>query len=486
MTGAIGSRQLRRSLGGWQGEGRGPAYQRLAAAIGGLLVDGRLPTRTRLPSERDLATELQVSRTTVTSAYERLREEGYLVSRQGSGSWTTLPATKAPGTGGLTPGLIGPELLDLAVAAPGPPPGEIETATQAAALRLPQELADVTRFTPHGYHPAGLPELRARIAERFTERGVATTAEQVLVTSGAQGAIHLLAGRLLSPGDVLLVEQPTYPNGLEAFRRTGVRMVPLPVTTNGWDLDLLAETLAAVRPRVAYLQPDFHNPTGALMDEAGRERLIAAARRSGTLLMIDETHVELALDGQPMPAPVAAFERDERVLTVGSLSKAVWGGLRVGWIRGAPRVIADLAAERSAIDLGAPVLDHLIAAEVLTRLPEILEVRRRTLAEARDVLISAVRTHLPGWEPNRPAGALSLWTRLDGPYSTDLEAAAVRHGLRLAAGPRFGVDGTLERFLRLPYTLPVDQLEPAVMRLAAALSGLQALRRPLASPPLIA
>ncbi len=489
MSTAIGSRQLHRSLSGWQDEGQNghvPTYQRLAGAVAGLLVDGRLPTRTRLPSERDLASELQVSRTTVTSAYERLRDEGYLVSRQGSGSWTALPAAPSGGTGILMPGLVSAELLDLAVAAPGPPPGALEQATASAAARLPQELADVRRLSPHGYYPAGLPELRARIAERFTQRGVATSAEQILVSSGAQGAIHLLAGRLLSPGDVVLVEQPTYPNGLEAFRRTGARLVPLPVTTAGWDLDLLAETLAAVRPRVAYLQPDFQNPTGVLMSEVERERLVAVARRSGTLLIIDETHVELALDGQQMPAPVASFERDERVLTVGSFSKAVWGGLRIGWIRGAPRVIADLAAERASVDLGAPVLDHLVGAELFPQLPQLLADRRRDLAEARDVLIRAVRTHLPEWEPNRPGGGLSLWTRLDGPYSTDLEAAAVRHGLRLASGPRFAVDGTLERFLRLPFTLDVDQLEPAVARLAAAQAGLRALRRPLAAPPLIA
>ena len=470
-----------------QRDGPGPAYRRLAGAIAGLLVDGRIPIRTRLPSERDLAVELQVSRTTVTSAYERLREAGYLVSRQGSGSWTTLPAAPAAGSGGLTPGLIPADLLDLAVAAPGPPSGGVlEAAMAAAAGRLPQELAEGRRLTPHGYQPAGLPELRARIAGRFTERGVATSAEQILVTNGAQGAIHLLAGRLLHPGDVLLVEQPTYPNGMEAFRRTGARLVPLPVTTAGWDLDLLEETLAAVRPRVAYLQPDFHNPTGALLDEAGRERLVAAARRSGTLLIIDETHAELALDGQRMPLPVAAFERDGRVITVGSFSKAVWGGLRIGWIRGAPRIVAELAAERASVDLGSPVLDHLVGAEIYGRLAEVLVERRLELAGARDVLIAAVSAHLPEWQANRPAGGLSLWTRLDGPYSTDLESAAVRHGLRVASGPRFAVDGTLERYLRLPYSLDAEQLEPAILRLAAARAGLETPRRAAASAPLIA
>jgi DNA-binding transcriptional MocR family regulator len=486
MTAAIGSRQLHRSLNGWQEQGHGAAYQRLAEVVAAQLVDGQLPVRTRLPSERDLAAELGVSRTTVTSAYERLRAEGYLVSRQGSGSWTTLPAQRAAGAAPLTPGLASAEALDFAVAAPGPPPGILEAATAAAARRLPAELQDARLLCRHGYHPAGLPDLRARIADRFTARGAATAAEQILVTSGAQGALHLLAVRLLRPGDVVLVEQPTYPNALEAFRRTGARLVPLPVTTDGWDLELLADTLASVRPRLAYLQPDFQNPTGALLDQAGRERVVAAARRSGTLLLIDETHVELPLDGQAVPSPVAALERDGRVVTVGSLSKVVWGGLRIGWVRAAPRMIADLTTERSSIDLGGPVLDHLIGIEVCERMPGVLDERRRHLAESRDVLAAALARHLPDWTCDVPSGGLSVWARLDGPYSSDLEAAAARHRLRLASGPRFSVDGTLERFLRLPFTLPAVQLEPAVMRLAAAHASLAATRRPLAYAPVCA
>ncbi len=486
MTTAIGSRQLHRTLGGWQEKGHGPAYQRLADVVASHLVDGQLPVRVRLPSERDLAAELGVSRTTVTSAYERLRADGFLISRQGSGSWTTLPQRRAARMVPLTPGSSPPETLDLAVAAPGPPPGILEAATEAAALRLPAELRELRGLANHGYHPAGLPELRSRIAERFGVRGAPTSAEQIMVTTGGQGALHLLAARLLGPGDVVLVEQPTYPNALEAFRRTGARLVPFPVTGDGWDLDLLAETFASVRPRLAYLQPDFQNPTGALLDQPGRELIVAVARRSGTLLLIDETHVELDLAGRRMPPPTAALERDGHVVTVGSLSKVVWGGLRIGWIRSAPRMIADLVGERSGVDLGGPVLDHLIGAEVLERLPGILDARRLSLAAARDLVLDALGRHLPGWTFAPPGGGLSIWAHLDGPYSTDLEAAAERHRVRLAAGPRFGVDGTLERFLRVPYTLASDQLEEAVIRLAAAYSSLQITRRPLAFAPVIA
>jgi DNA-binding transcriptional MocR family regulator len=486
MTGAIGTRQLRRSLSGWQERGHGPTYQRLAEVLAAQLIDGQLSVRTRLPSERDLAAELGLSRTTVTSAYERLREEGYLVSRQGSGSWTTLPTHRSAEMAPLTPGLAGDAFLCLAVAAPEAPPGILEAASVAAATRLPTELLDGHRMGGHGYHPAGLPELRARIADRFTARGAPTTAEHILITTGAQGAIHLLAEHLLSPGDVVVVEQPTYPNALEAFRRTGARLVPLPVTAEGWDLDQLADTLESVRPRFVYLQPDFHNPTGALMDDAGRERLVAAARRAGTLLLIDETHVELPLTPRVMPTPVAALERDGRVVTIGSLSKVVWGGLRIGWIRTGPRMIAELAAERSGIDLAGPVLSHLIGVEVCALLPDAMAARREQLTGSRDLLSAAITRHLPEWSFTLPEGGLSIWAKLDGPHSSELEVAAGRHRIRLAAGPRFSVDGTLERFLRLPFTLPAEQLEPAIMRLAAVNAGLASSRRPQSYAPLIA
>ena len=309
-----------------------------------------------------------------------------------------------------------------------------------------------------------------------------------MVTSGAQGALHLLAARLLGPGDVVLVEQPTYPNALEAFRRTGARLVPFPVTGEGWDLDLLAETFASLRPRLAYLQPDFQNPTGALLDTRGRELLVALARRSGTLLLIDETHVELDLSGQQMPAPTAALERDGQVVTVGSLSKVVWGGLRIGWIRSAPRMIADLVGERSAVDLGGPVLDHLIGAEVLERLPGVLDARRLSLAAARDLMIDALGRHLPEWICPPAGGGLSIWARLDGPYSSDLEAAAERHR-RTARGratlrcrrhagalpaPALHAAGRSARRGRDPARLrvrePADQPAAAVVRACVCLS----------------
>lgn len=468
------SQSLARLLVGWPDSGRGPAYERLARVTAALLLDGRLLPHTRLPAERDLARALGVSRTTVTAAYARLRDDGFLLSRQGAGSWTVLPARPSRS---LAPLGFRPDgdrddgSLDLAIAAPGPAPELLGGAVAEAGRLFAAELARAglgTTSAGHGYYPAGLPMLRDAVAARFTARGVPTTAEQILITAGALGAVHLAARRLLSGRDVALVEQPTYPNAVDALRRTGTRLVGLPVSSDGWDPDLLAAAFAQARPRVAYMIPDFQNPTGALLDVGGRERLVAAARAAGSVLLCDETLVDLPLDGQERPPPLAAFDTDDRVVTIGSLSKAVWGGLRIGWLRGQRRLIEELAAERSTIDLAGPVYEQYLAAVVLGGLDALLPARRTDLAARRDVLIEELAARLPEWRWRTPGGGLALWVRLDAPMSTALADAGERHGLRLAAGPRFGLDGTLERFLRIPYTLAPDDLIEAVRRLAAA------------------
>jgi len=172
----------------------------------------------------------------------------------------------------------------------------------------------------------------------------------------------------------------------------------------------------------------------------------------------------------PGPPPLAAdmAGRRDLVLTVGSMSKSFWGGLRIGWIRAERNTIATLAALRPSVDMGTAILEQLTAARLLERRDELLPERREILRARRTFLISLLARHLPDWEPGPGVGGMSLWVRLPAPMSTALSAAASRIGLELPAGPRFGVDGTLERFVRVPYALPEDQLADAVVLLARA------------------
>jgi DNA-binding transcriptional MocR family regulator len=398
-----------------------------------------------------------VSRTMTAAAYAALRDEGFLASRRGSGSWTSLPADRRTGP---EPAERGDAEIDLSCAATAAPEGAVHRALAAATAELPRHLPDP------GYDALGLPVLRAAIAAHLTRRGAPTAPEQVLVTAGAQHALTLLLRVLAGPGDRVLVDHPTYPNALDAIRAVGARPVPVALGPDGWDLEMLGATLRQAAPRLAYVIADHHNPTGLTLPDGERDRLVALARATRTPLVVDDTLAELTLDDDaPAPSPLAA--RDE-VIAIGSMSKAYWAGLRIGWIRASPALVQRLAQARATVDLSSPVVEQLMAVALLADPDAVLLPHRAALRARRDALAAALRETLPAWRFALPRGGLSLWIELDAARSSALAAVASRHGIRLAAGPRFGVDGAFERFLRLPYTLAEPQLAGVVERLAVA------------------
>jgi DNA-binding transcriptional MocR family regulator len=440
----------------------GPVYAALAGAVTALVLDGRVATETRLPSERELAAALQVSRATVTAAYDTLRGTGFLASRTGSGSYVTAPAgaQPRPSVARFTTTSGGPEVIDLSCGTlPAQANSRLGDAVQAAAARLPHYTGG------DGYSPAGIAVLRESVAARFTSRGVATSAEQILITSGALHGVDLVLRLLVGSGDRVLTELPTYPGALDAIRAHGGRVVPVPMAAEGgWQVEQMQTTLRQAAPRLAYLTPDFHNPTGALIDSAARREVLRVARQTGTVVIVDETFVDLGY--RPGEVPTAAL--DPSLVTVGSLSKPVWGGLRVGWIRASADLVHRLAALRASIDLGGAVLDQLVAAELIGDIDEIAAERVAELRPRRDALLAAIARELPQWRAAVPQGGLSVWVELDAPFSTPLTLMAAQAGVVVVPGSRFGIDGTLERFLRIPFALPTERLDEAVRRLAGA------------------
>jgi DNA-binding transcriptional MocR family regulator len=265
----------------------------------------------------------------------------------------------------------------------------------------------------------------------------------------------------------LLVEQPTYPNALDAARAQGVRILPtaLEAENPGAWLEVTERALAGARPTAAYLMPDFQNPTGLLLDAEGRERLARALRRAGTTAVVDETFAELWLDTPP-PPPLAAFGAGH--LSIGTLSKTAWGGLRIGWVRGEADVVQRLTAVAVRSTMAGPVVEQLAACALLDGAEAALEEHRRGLRERRAVLTAELRTHLPAWRVPEPPGGLVLWCGLPSARSRALVSAAERYGLRLAAGPLFGTGHALDDRLRLPFTQPPEVLRTAVGLLAKA------------------
>ncbi|HET8970681.1 MAG TPA: PLP-dependent aminotransferase family protein [Candidatus Nanopelagicales bacterium] len=436
-----------------------PAYQALAEGLRRLIADGRILTGTRLPSERSLTAALGVSRTTVTTAYRLLRERGYLLSRQGSGSVVVVPGGRPGGGGLLAPAEPSDEVIDLTCAAAAAVPGTA-AAYEAAVAELPHYLA------ASGYEPNGLGVLREALAARFTERGLPTGADQIMVTCGTLAAMAVVTRAYLGPGDRLLLESPSYPNVIATARRIGVRPVALPLDPTGWDPDALEAALRQTSPRAAYLIPDYHNPTGLLMDAPTRVAFGAALARARTLTIVDETVVELALGEAAAPPPLAASTPES--VTLGGASKQYWGGLRVGWLRAPTEQMSLLTQARLTLDLGAPILEQLALVHLLAGREQARQARAAEMTASRDALAAALANRLPEWRFRLPTGGLSLWCELPAPRSSALVVAAEQEGLLLASGGQFAVEGGLESFLRLPFTQPADVLVAAVERLARA------------------
>ncbi|AZT95371.1 PLP-dependent aminotransferase family protein [Brevibacterium aurantiacum] len=453
MAGIIGT-------GPWPG----PAYDALTTRISRAIGDGRIPVGARLPSEREVAAATGLSRTTATRAFAKLREQGFVHTRRGSGSVVRLPEVP----GGridhlLTPTGSNEAEIDLTCTASVAPPWLLEAYERA--------VANVHAYLPGtGYYPSGLPVLREIIAERFSARGVRTDPDQILITSGAFGAVAI-AVRALSEGrGRVLIESPTYPNAIATLEGAGASLIPYPLEqgTEGhhWDIDAMDHIARQTRVRSAYLIPDFHNPTGALLPEEQRPRLGAMLRRNAIVPIFDESLVELGLDGDPTPTPMAAFVPDS--ITAGSTSKIFWGGLRVGWLRIPTHRIDSMASTRLSLDLGAPVLEQLVAVELMRDHDVIVDEYRAKLRAARDSLAAQVRAHLPSWEVIVPGGGMALWCRLPQERSGALAIAARNHGLGLVSGPNFAPAGGLDRWIRLPYTVSETDLDQVGSRLAAA------------------
>ncbi len=470
--------QLTERLGRWS-SGRGPLNVLLAARLRGLIDEGDLPPGTALPPDRQLAALLAVGRSTVVAAYELLRAEGRIVRRQGSGTRVAGPAAAPVRDAGGTPvflHLLEPRdgVILLACAAPGAPPPEY---VQASADALPR-LAAITDDI--GYYPAGHPALRQAIATHYTGRGVPTGPDQIIVTGGGQQALSLLARAFVRPGERVLVEVPSYPGALEAFREEAAVLCPLPVGLAGF-----SAAVRRHRPCLAYAIPTYHNPTGAVLPALRRRRLAAAAAAAGVPLVDDEVLADLGFPGEQPPPSLARYARDS-VISVGSLSKIVWGGLRIGWIRAPVPVISRLARLRAVHDLGGNVLSQLAAAELVPQLDVLRQRRAAGLQAGYRVLREELGRRLPDWEVPAVRGGQTLWVRLPRGDGVSFAQTALRHGVAVLPGPGLDASGGSADYLRLHFALPPDVLTEAARRLAAAWASYIPPKSRVSAPPALA
>ena len=487
------ARVLAGNLGTWSA-GKGSLQQKLAYALTHVIRQGLLNPGIRLPSERSLAASLALSRTTVVAAYDALRESGWLESRKGSGTWVaeSSPALAAARGAAQAGTLAQSRLLGMLTHRP-------EADMLNFAMGTPQPLRDmpVDAFTlppdeqaalvrDHHYYPLGLPALRQALAVYYAELSLPTTPEQILVTNGGQQAIALCANFYLQRGDAGLVEDPVYFGAIEAFRATGARVFGLPVGPDGVVPNLLRGRITATAARLVYLTPAFQNPTGAVMPRAARKEVARIASDLDVPVIEDETLADLALESTPPPA-IATFAPAAPILTIGSLSKLLWPGLRVGWIRASEPVIERLARLKTVNDLASPLVTQAVAVRLLGMVREARRLRREQLKPRRDLLVSLLRARLPEWSFRVPSGGLFLWVKLPRGDSREFAQTALRHGLVVLPGPTMSASEQHAGFLRVPFLAEPETLRTGVGRLAAAWREFQSAgrREQRASVPLV-
>jgi DNA-binding transcriptional MocR family regulator len=435
----------------------------VAATLRGRIAHLELRPGMRLPSERALAARLNVSRVTVVRALTRLRLEGLVVTRHGSG---TFVATTD-------------RLLDTIAAHPARSPHSGEGGAEALDLRWATtagsaDLVQVVEAAVHDALPAALrgdgatggclSALTELLAHYLTRSGLPTRAAQLTLTSGAMTGLGLVVDVAGPAGGLAVTETPTYPGALRILSQRKRRVRGWPAGTPDWDPGHLARLLRAGSHGVLYVQPDGHNPTGATMPPSTRGTIARVAAAAGWLVVADETMRPLHLAGDTAPSLAAT---DHRVIVVSSLSKTVWGGLHLGWVRAPAATTRQLRSAAAAMGAGPSALDQIAATQLLPSLDSIIRRRTRLLSEnlqhlehrLRGIGRAKLRWH-------SPAGGVTLWLDLLPRSSHEVVRECARLGVLLEPASSYAVDGHDDRHLRIPFTVP----PPALDRAADALS----------------
>jgi DNA-binding transcriptional MocR family regulator len=365
------------------------------------------------------------------------------------------------------PARTGAPAISFARGAPSLDIVDVEGLKNAAARALESDPAGATAYgTSVGYRP-----LRAWIADRH---GVAP--ERVLVTNGSMQADAFLFEHLVSPGDEVIVERPTYDRTLLSLRRRGARVHAVELEPDGIDTEALARLLSAgahVRPKLAHVIPNFQNPAGYTLSLAKRRALLALAAAHGFVVFEDDPYVALRFSGEALPTMLSLDP--DRVVYASSFSKTVCPGIRVGYLVGPPELIAAVAQLATNTYISPSMVAQAIVYEFCASgaIESSIETVRAALSQRAHALADALRRELPEAEFVAPEGGYFMWVTL--PPGTDVHAlatAAEAHGVSFVKGTDFVLEGG-ENTLRLAYSgVTVEQIDEGVARLAAAYRSL--------------
>jgi len=463
-----------------------PLYERVAQQITHLIRQGTLRPGDRIPSVRKLVIQRSVSVSTVLQAYQLLESRGLIEARPQSGFYVRVPhwrqspepemfrpadSPKKLNMAGLVMEVVGtlnqPGLVNLGAAVP--PPELLPT------RELHRALAGATRRQPglaNSCDPSiGLRALRVEIAKRALEAGCTLAPDDIVITHGATEALHLCLRAITKPGDTIAVESPTYFGILQIIEMLGLRVSEIPTyPQEGVCLDEFAGRLSRTPIRACVLMTNFSNPLGSCLPDAKKRQLVDLLTAQGIPLIEDDIYGSLAF-GPVRPVAAKSFDLEGMVLWIGSLSKTVAPGYRIGWVVPG-RFKAEVHRLKHTCSIGSPMVTQLALADFLATggYERNLRRLRRSYAQQAERMSGSIARNFPaGTRVTRPQGGQVLWLELPGNVDAlELHRAALAAGISIAPGPIFSPRQQYRNCIRLNFANPwSESLEGALAKLGA-------------------
>ncbi len=472
-----------------------PIYIQIFEQIRQQILSGEISLGFRLPPERKLAESLGVNRTTVLNAYRELKADGLVGSRVGDGTIVISHINEEANLGKSISqepiwnqifsqysnkfnSYIVKDLMELAsrknvisfaTGIPSPETGPIQ-----ALEGIEKELIEKKNYKALLYSPTeGFTSLRQAICRLMNNRGVYCKYDEVMMLSGSQQGIDLAARILLDPGDIVVVEEPSFFPAIQSFKTIGARVIGVPVDDKGMRVDVLEELLQRYKPKFIYTIPTFQNPTGVEMDFERRKRLIELAYKYRVIIIEDDAYGDPGYEGHSLPL-LKSMDNDGYVIYLSTFSKNVYSGLRLGWMVAHKKVIKEFAAAKQIMDLHSSSLSQWIIERFITNdsFEEHLVKICKEYKLRRDTMNDALLKYAPsGLEWKKPRGGYYIWCRLPrGVSASRLIIRCAERNVAFVPGTTFSTSGEGDEFIRLNFTfVEFSKINEGVKRLCDAM-----------------
>ena len=479
-----------------------PLYKQLIDKIKDLIDQGALQAGESIPSTRSLAKKLGVNRSTVTRAYEELQALGYLSSKQGSYhlvqkrkkevaytadrfsaiSWEKVSTADAK--------VIHRIFLRYSPERSQEPPPQLDV-INISELDLDPRLYPMTEFRrcishvlhdcgatslQYGNHKGYIP-LRLQIAKRLRLHGISVSEKEILITNGAQQAIDMIIRMMAGKGNRVAIESPTYAAILPLLKFNGVKALEIPMNDEGIDLDYLEKILAEKNVNFVYTIPNFQNPTGITTTHSHRERLLNICLKHRVPIVEDGFEEDMKYFGK-VPLPIKSIDEKNIVIYLGTFSKALFPGLRIGWVTADQECISRLTAIKRFSDLGSSKLVQIVMTEFLKRGYYDQQLRRMHRAFRRRMQV-ALQTMEENFPPTvrwtRPAGGYTIWVKLRRQWEDEqLHRHLAKFGVIVSPGSYYFPDRKRSAYFRLSIAKRnEEEIREGIFRLGKALHALE-------------